>query len=173
VYGLLAQFGPAMVTTLAQRTGSDPGRLSYHLRELAKRGFVEPAPELARDGRESWWRLVPGGWSFSTTEIDDPAGLAVAETLYEMTVADEFERLQHYEATHDQWSQEWIAAAETTNSYLRATPAELHELTDAINSLIREWADAAEGRRPDAAAVTQQDGREGVFLFMHAFPVRP
>ncbi|MGI8506078.1 MAG: ArsR/SmtB family transcription factor [Solirubrobacteraceae bacterium] len=174
VFRLLAQFGPATVTTLAQRTGADPGRMSYHVRELAKRGFIEPAPELARDGRESWWRLVPGSVSWSSTDMADPADRAVTDALHDVTVADEFERLQVFEAAIDSWGPEWAAAAETSNSYLRATPQELRELTAQINDLIIAFRDV-EGRSTDRSRAADQadDGRESVFIFMHAFPERP
>jgi hypothetical protein len=40
--------------------------------------------------------------------------------------------------------------------------------------LIRDYRDAAEGRDPeDPAAATTDDGRESVFVFMHAFPEKP
>jgi DNA-binding transcriptional ArsR family regulator len=176
VFRLLAEFGPATVSTLAKRTDSDPGRLSFHVRELAKRGFVEPAPELARDRRESWWRLAPGSVSWSATDMDDPAGRAVANTLHGMIVADEFERLQAFEAARDGWGPEWAHAAETSNSYLRLTPEELHELAGQINELIRTFRDAEGGRASEAPADSPsdvEDARESVFIFLHAFPERP
>ncbi len=51
IYRLLIQLGPQTVTLLTEHTGADPGQLSFHLRELAKRGFITEAPELARDRR--------------------------------------------------------------------------------------------------------------------------
>jgi DNA-binding transcriptional ArsR family regulator len=175
VFRLLAQFGPATVSTLAEHTDSDPGRLSYHLRELAKRGFIEPAPELARDGRESWWRLTPGGISWSSTEMGDPAGEAVANTLFGMTVGDEFTRLQAWDDAREHWDQDWVSAAHASSSYLRLTPDELRELAGRIEALICDYRDAADGRDvPDRpAAVAPDDGRESVFLFFHGFPEKP
>jgi DNA-binding transcriptional ArsR family regulator len=176
VFRLLAQFGPATVSTLAERTDADPGQMSYHVRELAKRGFIEPAPELARDRRESWWRLVPGSVSWSASDIADPGGRAVAETLHGMVVGDQFARLQAFEAARDSWGPEWEAAAETSNSYLRLTPQELRELAGQINQLIRTFREGA-GRSTDrpteAGAAQPPDGRESVFVFLHAFPERP
>jgi DNA-binding transcriptional ArsR family regulator len=176
VFRLLAQFGPATVSTLAERTDADPGQMSYHVRELHKRGFIEPAPELARDRRESWWRLVPGSVSWSASDIADPAGRAVAETLHGMVVGDQFARLQAFEAARDSWGPEWEAAAETSNSYLRLTPQELRELAAQINQVIRTFREG-EGRSTDcpteAGAAQPADGRESVFVFLHAFPERP
>lgn len=175
VFRQLAQFGPATVTTLARRMDCDPGRMSYHLRELERRGFIEAAPELARDRRESWWRLVEGSVSWSPTDMTDPADRAVADALHSAVVSDEFARLRAFEAELGSWGAEWEAAAETSNSYLRLTPAELRELAAKLNDLIREY-----GREPGrdthgtpAESRPPEDGRESVFIFIHAFPERP
>jgi DNA-binding transcriptional ArsR family regulator len=176
VFRLLAQFGPATVTTLARQTGSDPGQLSYHVRELAKRGFIEPAPEFARDRRESWWRLAPGSVSWSASEIEAPDGRAVADALHNMTVADEFERLRAFESSRDSWPPEWVQAAETSNSYLRLTPQELRELTGQINELIGAYGDhegRSASRTPQPDQADDADGRQSVFIFLHAFPEKP
>lgn len=50
--------GPATATRLAKELGENSGATSYHLRELAKYGFVDEAPELAQ-GKERWWRARP------------------------------------------------------------------------------------------------------------------
>ena len=56
---VLSSEGPAKVGTLAARTGLAVGSVSHHLKALHRYGFVEPAPDLARDTRESWWRIAP------------------------------------------------------------------------------------------------------------------
>lgn len=171
---LLHQFGPATVTKLGEHTGADPGQLSFHLRELAKRGFIEEAPELARDRRERWWRDVRGSWSWSSADFaDDPAGQAIADTAYRLLVTDEFERLRAYESRRDSFGPDWIEAANATNSQFRLTPAELRELTAELNEVMRRWSDV--GRLDPTVRPEDQpeDGRESVFLFMHAFPEKP
>jgi predicted ArsR family transcriptional regulator len=47
----LAMHGPATSASLARALGLNTGATSYHLRELAKHGFVEDVPEKAH-GRE-------------------------------------------------------------------------------------------------------------------------
>ena len=54
---LLEIEGPASVGRLAARTGLAVGSVSHHLKALHRHGFIEPAPDLARDTRESWWRV--------------------------------------------------------------------------------------------------------------------
>lgn len=50
--------GPVSATSLARALGESTGLTSYHLRQLAKHGFVEEVPGHGK-GRERWWRFVP------------------------------------------------------------------------------------------------------------------
>jgi hypothetical protein len=63
----LTVHGSATSATLARALGLNTGATSYHLRELARYGFVEevdrPA-EAGGHGRERWWRAVPGDRRF-------------------------------------------------------------------------------------------------------------
>jgi DNA-binding transcriptional ArsR family regulator len=173
LYRLLIQLGPATVTLLAGRMDADPGQISYHLRELGRRGFIEEAPELARDRRERWWRVVPGSISWSTAEFEEPAARAVAETLHQQQVADQFQRLRAYEADKDSWGPDWAGAAVSSNSYLRLTPQELGDLSDELNAVLRRWADKGRAGRDVRPEDRPQDGRTNVLLFFHAFPEEP
>jgi len=166
IYRLLAQIGPATGGELSRRLGTDPGQTSYHLRELAKRGFVEDVPELARDRRERWWRLVPGAVSWSTLDLTGPEGAAVASAAKAQMVIDDFERVRRYEQTRDTWSQEWQEAAVNSESFLRLTAAELAELNRELLAVVQGWA----GRTRDLPVGGE---RQNVFVFHHSFPERP
>src|SRR5579862_3303759 len=51
---LLRFEGPSTASRLARRVAESSGATSYHLRQLARHGFIERDP---RDGgREVWWR---------------------------------------------------------------------------------------------------------------------
>jgi len=62
--------GPATAARLARDVPGAPGGLSYHLRQLATHTFIEEAPELASDGRERWWRAIPGGIQWSDEDLE-------------------------------------------------------------------------------------------------------
>jgi DNA-binding transcriptional ArsR family regulator len=52
--------GPATASQLARRFDESSGATSYHLRQLARFGFIEE--DLDRgDGRDRWWRTAVRG----------------------------------------------------------------------------------------------------------------
>lgn len=72
--------GPATVGRLAARTGLAVGSMSHHLKPLYRQGFIEPAPALARDTRESWWRATSRTLSWSPDDFEsDSIGRKGAE----------------------------------------------------------------------------------------------
>lgn len=66
---LLKVEGPSSVGRLAVRSGLAVGSVSHHLKPLHQQGFIEPAPELARDTRESWWRATDRNISWNAESI--------------------------------------------------------------------------------------------------------
>ena len=69
LYEVLRAQGPCSVGRLVELTGLAPGSVSHHLKPLHRSGFVEPAPELARDTRESWWRGHQRSLSWSSEDL--------------------------------------------------------------------------------------------------------
>ena len=62
--------GPMRAADLAERLGVPANQASFHLRQLAKYGLVEEAPELARDGRDRVWRVTyEGGLSVNLDDL--------------------------------------------------------------------------------------------------------
>ena len=57
----MASGGAMRATDVAERLAIPANHASFHLRQLAKYGLVEEAPELARDRRDRVWRLVHAG----------------------------------------------------------------------------------------------------------------
>jgi DNA-binding transcriptional ArsR family regulator len=173
IYRLLLQLGPATVSRLAEHTGADPGRLSFHLRELAKRGFIAEVPELARDRRERWWRAEHGSWSWSSEDFQDAAGKAIADTAKRLMVAEEFDRLRAYESSKQSFGADWVSAADSAEYNLRLRPDELRELAAELREVVLRRSKA--GRIDPSARPEEQpdDEREHVFVFLHAFPEKP
>src|SRR5215471_2949181 len=74
--------GPLRAADVARLLDVPANQASFHLRQLAKYGMVEPAPELAKDGRDRVWRTVPGGLRFDDEDLDDTPGAKAAHTVF-------------------------------------------------------------------------------------------
>src|SRR3954467_5387560 len=78
---LLAVGGPPNGGQLAAATELAVGSVSHHLKVLHQQDLIEPAPELARDTRESWWRIKPRRMTWSVEDFGEGTlGRRVAET---------------------------------------------------------------------------------------------
>ena len=157
--------GPSTASMLAARTGQAVGNASHHLKVLAEAGLVEEAPELARDRRERWWRLVSAGTRWSRRDLADQAAVTAAEEAEALTVRRQQERVRDWLANAES-DPEWDDAAFATQNWLRLSPDELREV-------------AERGRRrcspAGAPASSPSDGvhREPVFVFARGFPSQP
>jgi DNA-binding transcriptional ArsR family regulator len=167
---LLSMGGPANVGQLAARTGLAAGSVSHHLKVLHRQGLIEPAPELARDTRESWWRArtQPFAWSVDDFE-EGTLGRRVAEAAEGENVRHQLRALREWmsRAPHDDPA--WRQAAESVDSLVFATVQQLDDLGDRLTELVVEWSRecAADARaRPDVV-------RRPVRAIARAFPSGP
>jgi DNA-binding transcriptional ArsR family regulator len=170
---LLAVEGPANVGQLAARTGLAVGSVSHHLKALHRSNLIEPAPELARDTRESWWRATQSGFSWSVDDFaEGTLGRRVAE-------AAEVENFRHQVRAVREWLErasrddpEWRQAASSSDTLVLATAEQLVDLGGRITRVVTEW--SAECRddqraRPD---VVRRPAR-AISRTFPSGPVRP
>ncbi|MFF9349479.1 ArsR family transcriptional regulator [Streptomyces sp. NPDC014734] len=178
---LLFQLGPSTVTGLAQHTNLDPGLVSYHLRELARRGIIEVAEELARDRRERWWRVPAVSMTWSSLDFHEPDGRMVADMVKAQMIREEFARLKHFESERDAWGEAWQKSAICGESHLRLTPEELGTVSAELLEVLERWREISRRRTSAPVPAEQHDGTTGpdeadlehVFVFFHAFPENP
>ncbi len=120
--------GTLTATQCAERVGQSPQSCSYHLRTLAKHGFVEPAE--AANGKERPWRKVARGLRWSAGD-DAEAARALAGTF----LARDFQLLQQYLAEpREDWPEPMYAQA-----VLRLTPAEAETLAAALFDVLEPY----------------------------------
>lgn len=141
---------PSTASRLARRVGESSGATSYHLRILARYGFVEETNET-HSGRERWWRIVP-----QTTEI--PAGTEGSED-YRAAAAQvrsaHLERgtrvLAAFLREEQQYPPEWRETALFLQATIFATPAELKDLAERIVQLLEPLTRVDDADRPPGA----------------------
>jgi DNA-binding transcriptional ArsR family regulator len=163
---LLRVDGPATASLLAERTGQAVGNISHHLHTLAASELVEEAPELARDRRERWWRLVSVGTRWSSRDFgDDSAAEAVELAASSLNLDRQLGFVHAYRATGPDERAWWGEGPFSNDSWLRLSPDELVQFATSVIELFQSW---SEREIPD-------DGKERrpVFAFAHAVPATP
>jgi DNA-binding transcriptional ArsR family regulator len=174
IIDLLSLDGPATVGALASATGERVGSISHHLKMLARAGLVAEAPECARDRRESWWKAVPGGLSWSIVDFEDePSGEVVAGAAEHAQLRVCADRVQVWLSERPAYGRDWQQAAYSSTGWLRLTPAQLRELGNAMTKTVCEFAErVAAADSAETAADAGGDPRS-VFLFTYAIPAEP
>ncbi len=159
--GELRLRGPQSVGMLCDIVDEAPGSISYHIGKLAAFGFVEEAPELARDRRERWWRAAHERTVWEPLAVlDDPERHAATSTLRRAILARYHEGLEAYLEAEPGMEPEWIRGMACSDSFMHLTPDELREMREELEALEARWAAKGDADRPDARAVT---------LIYHAF----
>lgn len=157
--------GPSTASMLAKRTGQAVGNASHHLKVLAEAGLIEEAPELAKDKRERWWRLVSSGTRWSTSEFgDDTAALAAAREAEVLQFKRQVERVRQWLVNAGS-DPVWDDAAFATQYWIRVTPEELRDVAEELMAVLKRWGDR---EIPDDGAE-----RESVIVFGRGFPAQP
>ncbi|MEI2775322.1 MAG: winged helix-turn-helix domain-containing protein [Tetrasphaera sp.] len=157
--------GPSTASMLARRTGQAVGNASHHLKVLADAGLVEEAPELAKDKRERWWRLVSSGTRWTTSDFaGDASALTAAREAEALQLRRQIERVQAWLANADS-DPVWGDAAFATQNWLQVTPQELDQVAAEVIAVLLRW---GERQIPDDGA-----DRESVIVFARGFPAQP
>jgi DNA-binding transcriptional ArsR family regulator len=155
--------GPLTATEAGERLGESPANASFHLRTLAKYGFVEEAP--GGTGRQRPWRRVP-----QKTEIDEDAlpadGRAASFALLEMLGQRDLERVRTWSATRSNYPAEWRNTAFNDHAVVHLTSAELARLEETLLTLLGQYTD-----RDDPEV--RPPGTLPIAVAMQALPLRP
>jgi predicted ArsR family transcriptional regulator len=126
--------GQLTATQAADLVGESPSSCSFHLRQLAKYGFVEEA-EGGR-GRQRPWRLKTVGTRLAVRESTAPEAAVAARQLSQLYHERALARLRAWWASEHAFPPEWREAAESDETIWWVTPAELRELTERLAELV-------------------------------------
>ena len=137
--GLLRSEGPATATSLAVRLDLNTGATSYHLRQLARHGYIEDDVDGAHGGsrRERWWRAAHRSTEFGGTgsEQDDAARDAVGAFLQAVAVV-QADQVQHAVEERELLPARWRDVSTLADWEVRLTPARAHALLVALETLV-------------------------------------
>jgi hypothetical protein len=149
---LLGQIGPATAAACARRLDTSQASCSFHLRQLAKYGFVTAA-EPSGDQRERPWRLTDTDQDWSYED-----GGAAADELERVFVEREAARVLAWLAARGKAPEPWRSASFVGGLTAPMTPDELKSVQREIGKLLEPYAERARAQAPEAT----EDGVDGV-----------
>jgi predicted transcriptional regulator len=164
----LSQAGTLTATQASEMLGESPANCAFHLRTLAKYGFVEEAG--GGRGRERPWRQSYDGMSWRT-RTDDPQASAAAEALDQVWLDRSLTRARQGLTSMAKWPmglQDSLGAT-TTRLYVTAAEAdqlysEISEVFERLVGMHRRYADRRDPKLRPADALPVE------FVLM-AYPV--
>jgi predicted ArsR family transcriptional regulator len=126
---VLAMHESLTATHAGELIGESPTTCSFHLRQLAKYGFVEEA--VKGKGRQRPWRLVNRMLTISSEGLEPEASVA-ADVLTAMIVQRALHRFDTWLQIRRSFSSEWREASNITQQVSFVTAAELEQINTMI-----------------------------------------
>jgi DNA-binding transcriptional ArsR family regulator len=151
--------GPQSIGMLCEIVDEAPGSVSYHIGKLAQFGFVEEAPELARDRRERWWRASHHHTQTSASEdLQDPERRLASRELRRTFARRLEETYEAYLAQEPTLDPDWVKASTTGDEFLHLTLDQMRELKAEVNDLVLRW-------RSKGADVPQENTKTTILTY--------
>jgi DNA-binding transcriptional ArsR family regulator len=164
---LLRFDGPSTATLLAGRLGESSGATSYHLRLLARYGYVEEEPRAGH--LERWWRYRERPVALPAASTDDQG----ARGLLAEVLGREAHALDRYLVERGRFPH-WDDVAFFRTVAVRLTLAEFEQLRAALMALLESLRRADGDGDGDADADADADAMPGdtlpVRILVFGFP---
>ncbi len=148
----LGHAGTLTATQASELLGESPANCAFHLRTLAKYGYVVEAG--GGRGRERPWRRAHTVLQI-TTDQDDPSAAVAAGELSQFWLSATLDRARSALSTHAIWPAEWQHNDLTGENQMivYATVDEANELAAQSERIFRRFHDRLDHpeRRPDGA----------------------
>jgi helix-turn-helix protein len=155
---------PLTATQASELIGEPPNTCSFHLRQLAKYGFVEEAG--GGPGRNRPWRLTNFGLQFTDVH-DDPGVRLAARSLDRILRERYFSRLQAFYDARSDYPPEWQAATGGSQFIVHVSPDELRAVDEEVTAIFDRYRD----RISDPSL--RPAGSLPVEVLLFAYPARP
>lgn len=132
----IAARGSARATDLATSLGLPVSRISFHLRQLAKYGFIREDASQRKDNRERIWCLTSrDGLEVSDEITSRPGGAAAVESLLAQIVRVRQEEVRQFYAKDERPPGSYV----TRDIPIRIKREQAEELADLIYRTIRTY----------------------------------
>jgi predicted ArsR family transcriptional regulator len=143
----LGASGPMRAADVGEALGIPANQASFHLRQLAKYGVIEPAPEAARDKRDRAWKLpVERGFRLDVEDIEKQPGGRAAVAVFRQNKAAWAHRLVDEVFSFKKRKDTFTAIVDQS---MKLTKDEAAEFMGEVDEVLARWADKTRGRTRD------------------------
>jgi predicted ArsR family transcriptional regulator len=140
----LGATGPMRAADLGEALGIPPNQASFHLRQLAKYGVIQPAPEAARDKRDRVWKLRDErGFRLDVQDIEKRPGGKAAVSVFRQNKAAWAHRLVDEVFSFKKREDTFSAIVDQP---LKLTKDEAAEFMGEVDEVLARWSDKTRGR---------------------------
>lgn len=170
--GLLRSDGPTTASRLAVRLGMNSGATSYHLRQLARHGFIEDDVEGAHGGspRQRWWRAAHRSTDFGGSEVEeDEAARDSLDAFLQAVAIVQAEHVQQAVEERALLPGPWRDVSVLADWEIKLTPGRAGALLHALEALVDATEDVSSEIGGSAPVVVQL----AMFPRPGAVPVAP
>ena len=159
--GLLRRYGADTATGLGRRVGESSGTTSYHLRRLARHGFVEEDAGRG-NGRDRWWRAVHRSTVWDATQFDaDPGAAEALDVFGHVRLESQSTLVRTWLETRREWPAAWREAAGEDDYVLHLDAEQLAALAADLRATVERY-----------VATPPGPGAERVSVVLYAIPER-
>jgi DNA-binding transcriptional ArsR family regulator len=155
--------GAMTATQASAAVGESPTACAYHLRMLARLGFIEEAG--GGKGRERPWRLLPVGMTIGE-DPDDPATAKASAALEKILLERFFSNIRRFDLERSRYAREVQDVTETLQSIAFSTPGEMAQLREEMIALLSRYVDRLDPARRPADGYPFE-----VIVFTHVLPI--
>ena len=143
----LGATGPMRAADVGEALDIPANQASFHLRQLAKYGVIQPAPEAARDKRDRVWKLADErGFRLDVQDIEKQPGGKAAVSVFRQNKAAWAHRLVDEVFSFTQRKDSFSAIVDQT---MKLTKEEAAEFMGEVDAVLATWADKTRGRSRD------------------------
>jgi len=162
---VLSLYGPMTATEAGERIGESPTTCSFHLRQLARFGFVEEAGR--GKGRARPWQMTSIGMRLRSDDGDRETEIALT-ALARLLRQHFLERYHNWIATRAAFPRAWRDAAGESEYAIYLTSDELEQLSGELAAVLRQ---RFHERLTDPSA--RPPGALPVEVLVLAYPIDP
>jgi DNA-binding transcriptional ArsR family regulator len=157
VYELFAR-GESTATDISAAIGEPVNSVSFHLRQLAKYGIVEEAPNPGGDRRQRWWRMPHDGYVVDRERIRrEPGGDAVIAMRRRHALAWWTDLLERYFLVDHPDEELWSI----NEMPVRLTDDEAREMAEEVHAVLMRWRDKGREHELDGGGDKDDEADEG------------